>query len=160
MMNPHFAEGRELAASGTAQVDLPDDDGLVMAQVCKVLHHKFSMPDDKKLDFIYEVAVVCDKYSMTAPFRSWSQVALLALDLSGYYHDENLVSRWIWIAYVFDDRSSFYAATSAFVLNTWDTDFPIEGRGIEEILAGAPGIVKDICGLSPAMRYENEADMN
>lgn len=105
LLSPRFKEGSDLAASGSVEVPLPDDDPVSLAVVCKILHGQnnkvaYSMPVQE----IAGIAIITDKYACTEAMRFAANVWI---PCHNSLTDPNLVSTLLLSTYYFRDGPLF-----------------------------------------------------
>ncbi|KAI3321401.1 hypothetical protein HD806DRAFT_208173 [Xylariaceae sp. AK1471] len=119
-----FAESKPPCASNASDwvVELPDDNPKAMATVLNIIHSRYeSVPratDLINLEDFYQLAVLTDKYNLTAILRPWASSWLKALkDKHKAWRREGTkpvvsdLERLSWIAWEMGDRKLFETAS-------------------------------------------------
>jgi hypothetical protein len=114
MLGPYFKEGRQLAQTGLAEVELPEDDPDNAEVIFNVIHgQNENVPESLGAKQLLEVATMTDKYdcvlSLAFAFESWLN----------YITTTDASQSWIaaMVALASSRPKSFAEATSALLLN-------------------------------------------
>ncbi|KAH6842654.1 hypothetical protein B0I37DRAFT_382490 [Chaetomium sp. MPI-CAGE-AT-0009] len=114
MLRPNFKEGHRLAQTGSAEIELPEDDADAIETILNIIHGRNDkVPDTLGPDELLQVAIAVDKYdclvSLSFAIRVW-------IGREGVEKPEGLWALAL-AACLFRDEGGFAKATSALVVN-------------------------------------------
>ncbi|KAF2491816.1 hypothetical protein BU16DRAFT_443687, partial [Lophium mytilinum] len=73
MFTHGFSEGEGLTSKSPRLIPLPDDDPPAMTLLCHILHFRTSsIPMERDVAALAELAILCDKYDCAGPVKPWS----------------------------------------------------------------------------------------
>ena len=121
LLKPAFREGVAFAEKRSAEIALPDDDGLHMAPIFKALHHKEELPRDASKNLTYGIAILIDKYDMTRLFTSWGHCQGKLFSEPFASNDERAHRQWVCFTLIFNDRAGFREATHNYLSDSIHT---------------------------------------
>jgi hypothetical protein len=118
LLRPTFLEGSRLQQTGSTEIKLEDDDFGAMILILNVLHMQNQrVPAEPAQDFLFEIAVLVDKYDLCRALRPWHRLWLnkqretVLVDNCDY-------EKWLYMAWVFRDSDIFKRTTRKLLLET------------------------------------------
>ena len=118
MLASNFQEGQQLRATGSAQIDLHDDNAVALYMVLSILHCKaMRVPTKVGIDILVAIAIIVDKYELheaVEPYAApWLDYHVEALGANFRHCPENLFLDWICVTWVFKKYTAFQEITRA-----------------------------------------------
>ena len=121
----HFKEAKELASRDHSmaplEVSIEGDDPDVFAVILRVLHHQHdSVPKEIKVDKLFQVAILCDKYDLRQSLSFWLERwiptphELRSVILPGNVASQD--DKRLFMAYVFRKEEAFTAISKDLIL--------------------------------------------
>ena len=151
MLDPRFLS-RPPSYQDLPEIALPEDDPAAMSWMCSAVHFH-DLGDKASLSTLKRVAIVCDKYDVSAALRPWSSMWLRR----SIPDPSKTTGSWelMWIAIAFDDQDLFTLATKSFVWNTpaevQQGSVPLDdpdATGIALLPERLPGKSLSLCALT------------
>ena len=120
MVSPKWSDSANKASSSEPQqILLPEDSPLTMEWICQILHFRKDISTDKDVPFLIVLALLCDKYDLESPIKTWAELCLQSAKVTtSRAGKEADLTGLMYISSVFRNSETFWSSSAMLLYAT------------------------------------------